>query len=176
MSSDVDNRRPVIVEANLLQTLLRRAFSMMPLLIGNVIENPTKLLLAEADHAKTSLPLDCLVPRLLIHLIGTRALEFPEQVADTNRRFNVHRQVDVRARTVDAVEIDALRLSATVDEKTVHQRFKSGSQQRLIPFGVPVDVQLDLMEDVARHDYPLSCGSPAKAGCQKLYAGIRTTS
>src|SRR5262249_4046124 len=106
---------------------------------------------AEADNAESTLPLNCFIPSMLIHLIRACPLQFADQVTDANRRFDIDRQMHMRGRAVDAMQIHSLRLPAALPHKIMDKRFEFGGQQRVIIFGVPIDVEIDLMEDMARH-------------------------
>jgi hypothetical protein len=54
---------------------------------------------------------------------------------------------------VNAVQIDALGLPTTLRHEIMDERLELRGQQRVIVFGVPIDMEIDLVEDMTRHEF-----------------------
>ena len=128
-----------------------------------MIEHPVEIALSEADHAIPALPFKRLAVHPLVHLERRCALQFLCQVADAHERLNAQRQMDVRIRPADAVQVGALDSATLFLQGRVGERFKLAAEQRQIALGVPVEMQVDLVLDVAAHER-LPHPSPAEAG------------
>jgi hypothetical protein len=102
----------LIILACLFQPSPGCPFRMMFLLIGDVLQHPSELLSAEADDAISALPLEHRSAGLLVDLMGARAFQILDQIADANQRFDIHCQMHMGARAVDAVKVNALGLAA----------------------------------------------------------------
>ena len=124
---------------------------MMFFLMSNVVQHPWQLLLAKAHYAETALPLKPFHARLLVDLMGTGALQIANEFADAYLRLNLDSHMNVRWCAADSMHSYAAELSAAIREKRVDCGLDRCCNQRLTVLGVPVHVQVDLMEGVARH-------------------------
>jgi hypothetical protein len=75
--------------------------------------------------------------------------------------------VNVRWCTVDAVEVDAFGFMTSLLQDLVDLRLNAWNQQRIVVLGVPGDVQVNLVKDVAGHGGMISWCSCLKANCRK---------
>jgi hypothetical protein len=134
-------------------------------LVGYVLQDPLEVVLAETDHPIASLPIQNLPAQSLVDVMGTTALHLPHKSADRHKRLDVDGKVDMGCCSADTMEIDSFGVPASLDDVGMNLLVKLGGEQREVIFGMPVDVKIDFMEDMAGH-----CGrillwrSPAEAG------------
>lgn len=98
----------------------------MLLLVEDVVPHPGQLLLPEADDAEASLPLEHLIPNLMVDLVRARPLEVPDEIADAHRGFDVDGKMDVVLRAAHLVKEHSLRAEAAVAQELVDQRLDAG--------------------------------------------------
>jgi hypothetical protein len=59
----------------------------------------------------------------------------------------------VRSRAFDAMQIHALGLQTALLHKIMDERFELRREQQVAAFSVPIDVEINLMEDMTRHRF-----------------------
>jgi hypothetical protein len=89
--------------------------------------------------------------RFLGELRVRGAFELAHEVADTDLRLDVDRHVNVRRHSADAMQEYSSNFSTAIVEQLIDFGFESSRNQGLAVFGVPIQVQKNLMEDVAGH-------------------------
>lgn len=122
-------------------------------LVGDVFKNPGKILFSNAHHAVSALPDELpVVCSLMVHIVDRSAFEVPDQVADRNERFDVHSQVNTSFCSTSCVKIDAPGSAAVIRELLVGERLYFIGQKWPVVFYMPVEMQIDLVEDMTGHD------------------------
>ena len=110
-----------------------------------------KLFLPKLTTSVAALPIQNLFAKLFIGVVRTSALQVFNQIADVDKRFDVNCQMNVVRRAADAVKVNSLCAATAIHDFLVNKLFDFRSQSGAIVFHMPVEVQIDFMEDVARH-------------------------
>ncbi len=125
---------------------------MVLLLAADVIHDKRQISSTEGYDAESSLPGERdSATQPLIEVVSTRALQLPNPVADPQRRDNPDGQVDVILDASDFVEEGSPRCSDSIPQRPVNLSFDGSSQDRAVGLGVPGEVEIDLREDLRRH-------------------------
>ncbi len=123
------------------------------LLAADVIHDKWQISSTEGYNAESLLPGERDSPaQLLIEVVGTRTFQLPNPVADPQRRGNPDGQVDVILDASDFVEEGSPCRSDSTPQKSVNLSFNGSSQDRAVGLGVPAQVEIDLREDLRRHE------------------------
>jgi hypothetical protein len=111
--------------------------------------------------------------------MGAGAFELAYEVADTDLRLDVDRHVNVRRRSADAMQEYSSNFVTAIVEKLIDFGFERSRNQWLAVFGMPIQVQKNLMEDVAGHG-AISRGNQDKSLLKQAeelsFMGLVTTS
>jgi len=114
-------------------------------LVADVGFNPLQVFRSEGDHAIAALPFQDWIPftQVLVGLVGGGPFQLADELADPERGWDGHRNVDVVFDAVDLVKDDAARLHNPLPNVAMDKGLDFGRQHRFALFGMPDDVQID---------------------------------
>ena len=125
----------------------------------DVLDYPGEVLASEADHAVSTLPFEGLVSGSAINLVRGGALQLLHHLTDRKEGFDLNGQVYVRVGAAELVQGEALQAFGLVAQECVGELLNLFLECGVIAFGVPVEVQEDLVEHMAAHGYDPVRGS-----------------
>jgi len=124
---------------------------MVLLLLRDVVQDPREILLAETHNAVASLPVQNFVIYLAVDVVRAAAFELLDKFADRDRWFDADCQMDVSGCPADSMQPCSFCAGNPFSQASIDSLFESWIQQWHAELCVPVEMQEDLVVDVARH-------------------------
>jgi hypothetical protein len=124
---------------------------MVLLLVGDLMQNPFQVIPSKTDHTIPSLPIQELPAPGPIDFMGATALHLPDKSADCHKGLDVDGQVNMSSCPANAMEMDPFGVPASLNDMGMNLLFNVRAEQREVILSVPVDVEVDFMEDMAGH-------------------------
>ncbi len=118
----------------------------------NISPDPRQRPSAETHNAITNLPFqDFVICDVMIDVMGTGALQFPDPITEKQRGRDANRKVQMIFRPADFINENARGFATSMNEIMLKPILDLRREDRLIVLGMPGEMQINLVIRMDRH-------------------------